>query len=69
MINGKLSESHLSSVITHAKHIGFRQHLSSNNKILLNDDADIIAEQYGLYNTNDCTKKHERNLILYGYDG
>jgi hypothetical protein len=69
MVNGKPSESDVSSVITHTNHIGLRQHLSSNNKILLNDDADLIAENYGLYNVNDNTKEHERNLILCGYDG
>ena len=62
-------ESDLSSIITHTNHIGLRQHLSSNNKILLNDDADLIAETYGLYNVNDYTKEHERNIILCGYDG
>ncbi|CAF4380731.1 unnamed protein product, partial [Rotaria magnacalcarata] len=37
-----------------------------NNKILLNDDADLIAETYGLYNVNDYTKEHERNVIRCG---
>lgn len=69
MVNGKLTEVDLSSIITHTNHIGLRQHLASNNKILLNDDADLIAEMYGLYNVNDCTKEHERNIILCGYDG
>ena len=69
MISGKLSEYDLSSIITHTNHIGLRQHLSSNNKILLNDDADLIAESYGLYNSMDSTKEHERNVILCGYDG
>ena len=69
MVNGKPSESDLSSIITHTNHIGLRQHLSSNSKILLNDDADLIAETYGLYNVNDYTKEHERNIILCGYDG
>ncbi|CAF2055845.1 unnamed protein product [Rotaria magnacalcarata] len=48
MVNGKLTESDISSVITHTNHIGLRQHLSSNYKILLNDDADLIAETYAL---------------------
>ncbi len=69
VVNGKPTETNISSIITHTNHIGLRQHLSSNNKILLNDDADLLAEQYGLYNVNDCTKEHERNLILVGYDG
>lgn len=69
MINGKLTENDLSSVISHTNHIGLRQHLASNNKILLNDDADLIAECFGLFNVNDATKEHERNLILCGYDG
>lgn len=69
MVNGKLTELPVSSIVTHTNHIGLRQHLSSNHKILLNDDADIIAEHYGLYNTNDYTKEHERNLFLCGYDG
>jgi hypothetical protein len=69
VVNGKPTESDLSSIITHTNHIGLRQHLSSNNKILLNDDADLIAESYGLYNVNDYTKEHERNIILCGYDG
>ena len=69
MVNGKPTESDLSSIITHTNHIGLRQHLSSNSKILLNDDADLIAETYGLYNVNDYTKEHERNIILCGYDG
>lgn len=68
-VNGKLTESDMSSIITHTNHIGLRQHLASNNKILLNDDADLIAETYGLYNVNDYTKEHERNVILCGYDG
>ncbi|CAF1676204.1 unnamed protein product [Rotaria magnacalcarata] len=66
--NGKPTESDLSSVITHTNHIGLRQHLAPNNKILLNDDADLIAETYGLYNVNDYTKEHERNVIRCGYD-
>lgn len=69
IINGKASESDMSSLITHTNHIGLRQHLASNNKLLLNDDADLIAESYGLYNVNDSTKEHERNMILCGYDG
>lgn len=69
VVNGKPTESDLSSIITHTNHIGLRQHWPSNNKILLNDDADLVAEQYGLYNVNDSTKEHERNLILVGYDG
>jgi hypothetical protein len=69
MINGKQTENDLSSIVTHTNHIGLRQHLASNNKILLNDDADIIAESFGLFNVNDPTKEHERNLILCGYDG
>ncbi|CAF3780170.1 unnamed protein product [Rotaria socialis] len=69
IVSGKPTESDLSSVITHTNHIGLRQHLASNNKILLNDDADLIAETYGLYNVNDFTKEHERNVILCGYDG
>lgn len=68
-VNGQLTEYKLSSVVTHTNHIGLRQHLSTNHKILLNDDADVIAEQYGLYNATDTTKEHERNLILCGYDG
>ncbi|CAF2107947.1 unnamed protein product [Rotaria magnacalcarata] len=69
IVNGKPTETDLSSVITHTNHIGLRQHLASNSKILLNDDADLIAETYGLYNVNDYTKEHERNIILCGYDG
>lgn len=69
MVNGKPTESDLSSIITHTNHIGLRQHLASNHKILLNDDADLIAETYGLYNVNDPLKEHERNIILCGYDG
>lgn len=69
IVNGKPTECDLSSVITHTNHIGLRQHLASNSKILLNDDAHLIAESYGLYNVNDTTKEHERNLILCGYDG
>ena len=69
MVNGALTEEHLSSVVTHINHIGLRQHLASNSKILLNDDADIIAENYGLYNATDGGKEHERNLILCGHDG
>lgn len=69
VVNGKPTESELSSIVTHTNHIGLRQHLASNNKILLNDDADLIAETYGLYNVNDPTKEHERNIILCGYDG
>ncbi len=68
-MNGKPTESELSSIVTHTNHIGLRQHLVSNNKILLSDDADLIAETYGLYNVNDCTKEHEWNIILCGYDG
>jgi hypothetical protein len=59
VVNGKPTESELSSIVTHTNHIGLRQHLVSNNKILLSDDADLIAETYGLYNVNDCTKEHE----------
>jgi len=69
VMNGKLTEHELSSIITHTNHIGLRQHLASNNKIIVNDDADLIAESFGLYNINDPTKEHERNLILCGYDG
>lgn len=69
VVNGKPTESDLSSVVTHTNHIGLRQHLASNNKIILNDDADLIAESYGLYNVNDYTKEQERNIILCGYDG
>ena len=69
IVNGKPTESDLSSIITHTNHIGLRNHLASNSKILLNDDADLIAENYGLYNVNDPTKEHERNIILCGYDG
>ena len=69
LVNGKPTESDLSSVVTHTNHIGLRQHLASNNKIILNDDADLIAESYGLYNVNDYTKEQERNIILCGYDG
>lgn len=69
IVNGKPTETNISSIITDTNHIGLRHHLSSNKKILLNDDADLVAEQYGLYNVNDCTKEHERNLILVGYDG
>lgn len=43
--------------------------MASNNKIILNDDADLIAETYGLYNVNDCMREQERNIILCGYDG
>ncbi|CAF2150071.1 unnamed protein product [Rotaria magnacalcarata] len=69
IVNGKPTETDLSSIVTHTNHIGLRQHLASNHKILLNDDADIIAESYGLYNVNDFTKEHERNIILCGFDG
>lgn len=69
VMNGKLTEHELSSIVTHTNHIGLRQHLASNNKIIVNDDADLIAESFGLYNINDPTKEHERNLILCGYDG
>ena len=69
IVNGKPSDCDLSSVVTHTNHIGLRQHLASNHKILLNDDADLIAEMYGLYNVNDYSKEHERNIILCGYDG
>ncbi|UJR06732.1 hypothetical protein I4U23_011021 [Adineta vaga] len=69
MVSGALTEEDVSSVVSHTNHIGLRQHLSSNCKILLNDDADIIAENYGLYNATDGGKEHERNLILCGYDG
>jgi hypothetical protein len=69
MVNGKPTECDLSSIVTHTNHIGLRQHLASNHKILLNDDADLIAETYGLYNVNDSSKEHERNIILCGYDG
>ncbi|CAF1682774.1 unnamed protein product [Rotaria magnacalcarata] len=69
MVNGKPMESDLSSVVTNTNHIGLRQHLASNNKILLNGDADLIAKNYGLYNVNDYTKEHERNIILCGYAG
>jgi hypothetical protein len=64
MVNGKPTESDLSSIITNTNHIDLRQHVASNSKILLNDDADLIAETYGLYNVNDFTKEHERNIIL-----
>ena len=69
MVNGNLTESPLSSIISHTSQVGLRQHLASNSKILLNDDADSIAETYGLYNVNDSGKEHERNIILCGYDG
>jgi len=69
VVNGKETETNMSTIVTHTNHIGLRHHLSSNNKILLNDDADLVAEQYGLYNVNDSTKEHERNLLLVGYDG
>ncbi|CAF1265098.1 unnamed protein product [Adineta ricciae] len=69
MINGSLTESPVSSIVTHTNHIGLRQHLSTNHKILLNDDADLIAENFGLYNVSDSNKEHERNVILCGYDG
>ena len=59
----------LSSIIMHTNHIGLQQHLSSNRKILVNDDAHLIAETYGFYNVNGYTKEHERNIILCGYDG
>lgn len=68
-ISGTASESDLSSIVTHTNHIGLRHHLASNNKIFLNDDADVIAETYGLYNVNDFSKEQERNLILSGFDG
>ncbi|CAF0877778.1 unnamed protein product [Adineta ricciae] len=69
MVNGSLTESPLSSIVSHTSQVGLRQHLASNSKILLNDDADSIAETYGLYNVNDSGKEHERNIILCGYDG
>lgn len=70
IVNGKLIELNVSSIIPHTNHIGLRQYLSSNNKILLNDDVDlIIAENYRLYNVNDYTKEHERTMILSRYDG
>ncbi|CAF2107793.1 unnamed protein product, partial [Rotaria magnacalcarata] len=50
IVSGKPTETDLSSIVTHTNQIGLRQHLASNNKILLNDDADLIAESYGLYN-------------------
>ncbi|CAF5187850.1 unnamed protein product, partial [Rotaria magnacalcarata] len=64
IVSGKPTETDLSSIVTHTNQIGLRQHLASNNKILLNDDADLIAESYGLYNVNDSTNEHERNIIL-----
>lgn len=69
VVNGKPTEFNLSSIVSHTNHIGLRHHLSSNDKILLNDDADIIGETYGLYNVNDFSKENERNLILCGFDG
>ncbi|CAM4833084.1 unnamed protein product [Rotaria magnacalcarata] len=69
IVSGKPTETDLSSIVTHTNQIGLRQHLASNNKILLNDDADLIAESYGLYNVNDSTNEHERNIILCGFDG
>ena len=69
MVNRKPTESDVPSIITHTNHIDLRQHLASNHKILLNDDADLIAESYGLYNVNDPLKEHARNIILCGYDG
>ncbi|CAF3700147.1 unnamed protein product [Rotaria socialis] len=68
IVNGKPTETNLSSIVTHTNHIGLRQHLASNHKILLNDDADLIAGSYGLYNVNDFTKEHERSIILCGFD-
>ena len=61
VMNGKQNESESLSIITQTNHIGRRQHISSNNKILLSDGADLIAGTYGLY--NDYTKEHERNII------
>ncbi|CAF1087080.1 unnamed protein product, partial [Rotaria magnacalcarata] len=69
IVSDKPTETDLSSIVTHTNQIGLRQHLASNNKILLNDDADLIAESYGLYNVNDSTNEHERNIILCGFDG
>ncbi|CAF1421797.1 unnamed protein product [Adineta ricciae] len=69
IVNGAPTETNMSSIVTHTNHIGLRNHLSSNSKILLNDDADVIAEQYGIYNVNDPTKEHDRNLLLVGHDG
>jgi hypothetical protein len=69
MVNGKLTEADLSSIITHTNPFGLRQHLASNSKVLLNDDVDLITATYGLYHVNDPTKEHERNIILCGYDG
>lgn len=60
----KSTKYHVSLVITHTNHIGLRQHLSSNNKILLNDHANIIAETYGLHNFKNFTKEQERSLIF-----
>ncbi|CAM4975240.1 unnamed protein product [Rotaria socialis] len=68
IVNGKPTETNLSSIVTDTNHIGLRQHLASNHKILLNDDADLIAESYGLYNVNDFTKEHERSIILCGFE-
>ncbi|CAF1523780.1 unnamed protein product [Adineta ricciae] len=68
-IGGKEADNDQSSIVSHTNHLGLRLHLSTNNKILLNDDADIIAEHFGLFNANDSTKEQERNLILCGHDG
>ena len=69
VVNGKPTKCDMSSIITHTNHIGLREYLPSNNRILLNDDADLIAKTFGLYNVKDYTKEHQRNLILCGYDG
>ena len=61
VMNGKPTESDLSSIITHSNYIGRRQHIPPKNKILLSDGADLIAGTYGLY--NDYTKEHELNIL------
>jgi hypothetical protein len=59
VVNGKSAESDLPFFIMLTDHIGLRQYLSSNNKIILNDDADFIAESFSLYNDYDYAKEHQ----------
>lgn len=53
-------------LITHTNHIGLRQHLASNNKILLDDDADLMTESYDLhYRTSMILQKNMNQILLY----
>ena len=64
MVNGKPTDSDLSSIITYMNYIGLRQHFASNYKILLNDDADLIGKTDGLYNGISCRfKSRVKELI------